>query len=268
MISKRLFVRIVTIVAAWIVLSAAFAMLIPGYLWPFGLTLSNLVAFVVVLCFRLRLFVPLEGERFSVQGIAYRFKVKGYLVEERPGKTWITIDRLTRIAILSRVSRQKEELFYKVDPTPLGWSVLIVCLLIYLLSPIEIAVIMYMLARTSRFAERQIVQMAADVVSSPPKKPEVIREYLIDGLSEGYLLSTEALNAERSNYQGSMIVVAFVGILFWTICFVLSAVSSWSSDVSPLWSLYWISAVTIVLVVVLLWLLHRRWSPRIERMRG
>ena len=268
MTSKKLLVRIVAIVAAWIALSAAFVMLLQDLLWPFGITLSSLVAFVVVLSLQFRLLASPERERFSIQDIGHVSKREGYLVEERPGKVLITIDRLTRIAMLSRQSRDKEGLFYKVDPTPLGWSVLVVCSLMYLLAPIGTAIIIYMLARTSMFAERQVVQMVASVVSSRPKEPEVIREYLIDGLSDCYLLSTEALDAERSNYQDSIVVVAFVGILFWMIGFVLSAVSSWSSGASPLWNLYWISVVTIVLVVVLVWLLRRRYLPRIEKLRG
>jgi len=261
----RLVVKLAAVVASTIVLSLSIMVLLPADLFYLGFILGMTIVLVAVVSYPFKLSI-LEERNPSVESIAFWSRSMGYLVEEQSGKVWVGIGRWVRIAVFSGESRQGHKLYYKLDPTPLAWSTLLVCLLIFFLVPICAIILVYALARVSMFAERDLAQTYKGDGRSISKRSEGIMGSLMDGLSEAYRLSSETLDAMRSHYHDLMVVVALVVFLSWTTALFVITWTSWVHDESVLPIVVAISAVTVLVLLAAFLFLRRSYAPRLAEL--
>lgn len=261
----RLVVRLAAVVASTIVSSLLIMVLLPADLFYLGFILGMTIVLVAVVSYPFKLSI-LEERNPSVESIAFWSRSMGYLVEEQSGKVWVGIGRWVRIAVFSGGSGQGQKLYYKLDPTSLGWSILLLCLLSFYLVPICVVILVYVLARVSVFAERDLARTYKGDGRWISKRSEGIRGSLIDGLSEAYRLSSETLNAMRSHYHDLILVVAFFISLSWVIALFAITSVSWGYDGSIFPIMVATSAVTVLVLFVALLLLHRTYAPRLTEL--
>ena len=261
----RLVVRLAAVVASTIVLSLSIMVLLPAALFHIGFILGMTIVLVAVVSYPFKLSI-LEERNPSVKSIAVWSRSMGYLVEEKSGKVRVGIGRWVRIAVFSGGSGQGQRLYYKLDPTPLGWSTLLVCLLTFYLIPICAVILVYALARVSMFAERDLARTYKGDGRWISKRSEGIRGSLIDGLSEAYRLSSETLNAMKSHYHDLILVVALVVLLSWATTLFAITWTSWGYDKSIFPTIVAISAVTVLVLSVAFLLLHRKYAPRLTEL--
>ena len=227
-----------------------------------------MVVLVSVLSFEFVSDTPLDLDKVTIGRIAHGLRARGYFVEEKEGRVWVRINQLTRIVLISGAEDHSSSFRFKVDPTPVGWSVLLVLLFFGISAPFIIPVLLYMLIKTSSFADNLVPRIAATDVTRLEEKEGGIRHLLVDSLSEGYRLSAEALESTISDYHDSILVSVSLAIVLFMTSFALMIVEFADSqlDIAAVAGLP--LALALVLISLLTWFVSRHYRPFIMRLRS
>jgi hypothetical protein len=242
---------------------------LPWWLKIAGPVAMGFVLFVFVFSLKFSLGNMVDDPKIVLNNLAHKLRVTRYRVEETKDELIARVDTLSAIRIRARASESGTELTYRMDATPTGWAVMLILLFIWYFSILIAPVVLFMLRRTKRFAREHV---ATSMVSSQAPVQDStslrIHKTLIDNLSEGYRLSSEAYEAEKLNYEDNIIILVMLGFLVLAgtaIAFLTINTSALFEGVpvSFLLSVAIASAFTLLSV----WLLCRRVKPRLKELK-
>jgi membrane protein implicated in regulation of membrane protease activity len=243
---------------------------LPSWLKYAGPLTMGFVLFVLAFSLRFNLGNAVADPKTVLNNLAHKLRAARYRVEETNDELITQVDSMSAIRIRARASESGTELTYRMDGTPAGWTVTLILVVsgyfIILIPPI----VLFMLRRVRRFAREQVVPSLV-----APDVPEVdsisvrIRKALIDSLSEGYRLSSEAYEAAKSNYEDNVIILVVLGFFAFggtSLAFLAINLEVGSEDfrMSFLMSI----AIAIAFTFVSVWLLRRRVMPRLEELKS
>jgi hypothetical protein len=158
--------------------------------------------------------------RTVLADLAHRLRVSRYRVKEDRKGLKVQVTSTTAIRITAKVVEGRTLVRYKTDQTASGWTVLIILLFMSYLAPISVALAVYAAWEVQRFAQKIVVPRIVGAKPIAEEEPrDMIRATLIDGLSEGYRLSSEAYEAQYSNYQDGVMGVVAGAIFVWFLTF-------------------------------------------------
>ncbi|HEX9909150.1 MAG TPA: hypothetical protein VGB78_11925 [Thermoplasmata archaeon] len=153
--------------------------------------------------------------------LAHRLRVLAYRVKEDRKGIKVQITSSTAIRITASTSGGRTIVRYKPEQTASGWAALIILALSFYGLMIASAIGIAAIRKAKNFAQRLVLpQILGARPMSGESAAESIRSTLIDGLSEGYRLASEAYEAQRSNYQDGILAVITVAIFVWLLSFI------------------------------------------------
>jgi hypothetical protein len=187
-----------------------------GELWGFFLGLL----FTVIISFQLRF--RLTTSEYApdkiLADLAYRLRISRYRVTQQKDRLIVRISSTSAVHIMARKDPNGTKVLYKPSATPSGFAILIVLILVWLCLPLAMALSLFMLYRASVFAGMRILpRMSQEPIPEVPDVKTDTHRMIVESLSEGRRLSSEAYECARSNYHDAVIVAVAFG-------FVLSAV--------------------------------------------
>lgn len=149
-----------------------------------------------------------------VNDLAHKLRVARYRVEVTNGELIAQVDSMSAIRIRARASGSGTELTCRMDGTPAGWTVTLILVFSGYFAILIPPVVLFMLRSVRRFAREQVVpSLVASQVPVQDSTSLRIHKALVDSLSEGYRLSSEAYEAEKSNYEDNIILLVVLGFL-------------------------------------------------------
>jgi uncharacterized membrane protein len=149
-----------------------------------------------------------------VTRLAHRLRESGYLVAESPRKLSVRFSSTSSIRIFFRATPKGTRVSYRAATSPLGLVLLLVIVLSFILSPLALAISLFMLYRSSVFAGDRV---RPKLVQPPERITDAqtvdTRTVLIKCLSENRRLSAEAYEATRMKYHAWLIAMAIAFVI-------------------------------------------------------
>jgi len=190
----------------------------PGLLY---LSYFGLVAlFLVSISLSYELTTVDANPKTALADLAHRLRVSRYRVKEDSKGLKVQVTSSTAIRIIAKETRGRTVIGYKLDQTPSGWTALIILLFMFYLAIVTVVLTIYAIWVVQRFAQNAVLPRVVGVKRTAEEGPsDVIKSTLVDGLSEGYRLASEAYEAQYSNYQDGILAVMTGGLFVWFLSF-------------------------------------------------
>jgi hypothetical protein len=163
--------------------------------------------------------------------LAYRLRVSGYRVTEEGKRLTVQMSSTSAVHITTRQVSDGTWVLYKSSATPSGFSIMIILTFTGLGLPLALALSLFMLYRTSAFASTRVLPRLSQL--PVPQEQEIkadTRMMIVESLSEGRRLSSEAYESARSNYHDSVIVMTVIGMVLSVILGILAFTQIDSED--------------------------------------
>ena len=93
---------------------------LPIDLFYIDFMISAMVVLVPVLSVEFVSDTPLKLDKVAIERIAHGLRARGYFVEEKEGRVWVRIDRLSRIVLIPRATEYSSSFHFKIDPPSNG----------------------------------------------------------------------------------------------------------------------------------------------------
>ena len=229
------------------------------YRFYFGVLIATALAFI--LKFRVR---AVEGEPKSVLAdLAHRLRVSQFSVVEKKSMLSVRMSNYQAIKVAAKRIPEGTLVEYRADAAPSGWTVIIILLLFMFTAPFALVIALYGLYRSATFASDTVLPrlVSLSASGSAEKEPDT-RAMLIDSLSEGRRLSSEAYAAARSNYEDAIIISVTIGIILSLILALFVVFFSITIAIV-------VGLVSGVLFSIISWrLLAKRSKPRLEELKS
>ncbi len=274
---ERLRIRVKALVAIAlltflpVVIMVALGMLIPGDWGPmfgsafqrflFGALMTTGLTFLV----RFRLRVVEGSPRAVLANLAHRLRVSRYSVTEKARMMSVQISSSASIKIMAQEHPEGTLLTYRASTTHSGLAAILILILFGYGIPIAFAVALIGLYRSCVFAsDRVIPRLSLAPLAGTMDEKARTQAILIDSLSEGRRLSTEAYEAAKSNYHDSIIVSVTISVVAALVLALTLGYLSESLEASV------VLAVSLsILLSVLSWrYLAKRAKPRLNDLQG
>jgi len=193
------------------------------WLWmflPFGAMIIAAVLLIVLFLPKFYLFWIRASANETLDYLAYKLRLDQYRVERTQNLLKVRIGKVSAVKIHVRGTKEGCEIYYQADATPSGWGTIFLLIMIVYFSVIAIPVILYIF-----FSERQMVKTkVASLLPKYEKLPQIAEKdetgvMLLNSLGEGYRLSADAYEAQRTSYRDSQAVIAFGAFVFWVLLF-------------------------------------------------
>jgi len=194
------------------------------------LMIAPAVAVILVLAVLFLPKFPMGATRLppadALARLALALRYSRVLVTEAPGHLKIRSGEWAALEVHATPSGGGSRLSFRAGMTPGAWTV-VVLLVIWLgfpfLSLIGAILIVAMFLLEWRFVRRRIAPLL-DGLAEPGARGHVdeIRATLVQGLSEGNRIATEAYDAERSAFGDWELVALLVAFLIWGLAFALA----------------------------------------------
>jgi hypothetical protein len=164
--------------------------------------------------------------------IAQAMRRSLYRVTEEPGQLTVRTGSLSAVKVRARPVPEGTALSYTVYATPAGWSlIMIVFILLYQLVMFTAPAVLYILLQVRGFVRERVLPLVASGGLPPFATPGGdVRTVLIEGLSEGYRIASEASEAEHSTYHDLLLLAFALGLVTWALVFPGVFVSSVEPD--------------------------------------
>lgn len=243
---------------------------LPSWLKYAGPLTMGFVLFVLAFSLRFNLGNAVADPKTVLNNLAHKLRAVRYRVEETNDELITQVDSMSAIRIRARASESGTELTYRMDGTPAGWTVTLILVVSGYFTILIPPIVLFMLRRVRRFAREQVVPSLV-----APDVPEVdsisvrIRKALIDSLSEGYRLSSEAYEAAKSNYEDNVIILVVLGFFVFggtSLAFLAINIGAFSENFSISFPMSVAIASSFTFLSV--WLLRRRVKPRLNELKG
>ncbi len=200
--------------------------------------------------------------------MSHNFRIGQYRVAVKKNSFVVDSGSSHGVRIYARPVGSNSRVLVRSNPTPTGWSFLLI-LFVFSIGVGTMIYSVYLFVKSQRFGLETIPGMYRAPGELILKgRPSGTRACLIDTLSEGYRLSSEAYEAAKSNYEDNIIVGVVAGIASALAVFALSGVliSSGSVPGSSIVSFALGLIAGLAITVVYYILLRRRWKSRLAEL--
>ncbi len=196
-----------------------------------GFFVGMFVTVIVSFQLRFRLMKVRTAPAQLLADLAYRLRVSGYRVTQEGSRLNVRMSSTSAVHITTRRVSDGTWVLYKTSATPSGFSIIIVLTFIGLGLPLALALSLFMLYRTSSFASTRVLPRLSQLPIPHEQEIKVdTRMIIIESLSEGRRLASEAYESARSNYQDSVIIMTVVGMVLSVILGILTFILVDSED--------------------------------------
>jgi len=256
----------ITIVAYFLILLSR----LPSWLKYLGPLIMGFVLFVLAFSLRFSLGNVVADPKTVLSDLAHKLRAARCRVEETKDELITQVDTMSAIRIRARASGSGTELTYRMDGTPAGWTVTLILVFSGYFAILIPPVVLFMLRRVRQFAREQVVpSLVASQVPVQDSTSLRIHKALVDSLSEGYRLSSEAYEAEKSNYEDNIIFLVVLGFLV----LVGSALTFLAINTGARFEGFPVSFLMAVAVAssfafFFIWRLRRRVKPRLNELKS
>lgn len=179
-----------------------------------GFFLGLFVTVIISFQLRFRLTKVRAAPTQLLADLAYRLRVSGYRVTKDGSRLNVQISSTSAIHITAKQVSDGTWVRYKTSATPSGFSIIIILSFTGLGLPLALALSLFMLYRTSAFASMRVLPRLSQL--PVPQEQEIkadTRMMIVESLSEGRRLSSEAYESARSNYHDSVIIMTVIGMV-------------------------------------------------------
>jgi len=235
--------------------------------------LEVILAVIVCMAIRFRL-ATVQGKPEEVLAdLRKRLRISSYEVDRKRDCLRVKVSGRNAVKIRAKKSQSGTVITYQADASPAFWCLIIILLIVtYWTAPAGLVIALVLVYESAVFASDRIFPR----LTGPPIPAEVrgkadTRIMIIEGLSEGRRLSSEAYDGMRSNYEDKIllaIAASFVASACFFFVFVGEAISNALGDelVSSLIILTGSILSTVVLSVFAWKALSKRTKPHLRRL--
>lgn len=200
-----------------------------------GFMIGLLITVIISFQLRFKLTKDRAAPGPLLTNLAYRLRVSGYRVTEEGGRLTVRMSSTSAVHITTRQVSDGTWVLYKASATPSGFSIMIVLMFTMLGAPLALALSLFMLYRTSIFASTRVLPRLSQL---PIPQEQGIkadtRMTIVESLSEGRRLSSEAYESARSNYHDSVIIMTVIGMVLAVILGILVFTQIDAEDRGPI----------------------------------
>jgi len=218
--------------AALAVPLAIWALVLSGNFWlQIALVLVPLALFSVVFVSKGRIgHLAVPPER-ALAGIAHAMRASLYRVTEETGSLTVRLDSVSAVKVLARPAADGTDVYFQPYATPAGWSFIIISFFLWSLAFLAVPLILFIFMEARGFARDRIASLTTGGAQPPaPLAATEVKALLIDGLSEGNRLASEAYEAEQSGYHDWLLLALLGGIVTWGLVFAWTFTASAEPD--------------------------------------
>jgi hypothetical protein len=224
MFNRRFWMVLTAIAVVEIVVALASILILPNVYWYYQtgafLTVvrtAALLAFsLLIVTFSVKIPIGVvHGDETRVkQALLHSLRAAGRRASDERKCVECRIDSLTAVRVYLAGSNGDTKIGAMAWATPTGWSLILICTLIYYLGFIAIPAMLLVFFRAHFYADSEVRQLLGRLDLSPKAQPSLgIRETIIDGLAEGGRLAAEAFEARRSDYHDGLLLAAVAGMI-------------------------------------------------------
>ncbi len=263
---------VVAVVSAAVAVPISIWVYLSGNLWlQIALVLASLAVFAAVFIRKGRIGHLLVPPDRALAGIAHALRASLYRVTAERESVTVRIDFISAVKVTARPSGDGADVYVQPYATPAGWGAIIILFWLWSLPLLTLPIVLFFLMRAREFARDRIASLTSlGGQLAAPSDPTEVRALLIDGLSEGHRLASEAYEAERSRYHDSLLLAMMGGIVVWGLVFIVAFTSSGEAvygrqiEISSLIA-FPTGAVAMALAVLAV---RRARRPRLIRLKG
>ena len=169
--------------------------------------LIMLVAIVITFVLRMRLIVVPGEPKDVLNDLAHRFRVSRYMVEQKPKYISVQVSSTAAIKIRARSCPEGTLVSFQAGAMPAGWTIIVIPIFVLYGLPLAFALSLFTLYRVAAFARMRVVPRLSRLPIPSTQAAEInVKAVLIDSLSEGRRLASEAYDSVKSNYEDSLIL--------------------------------------------------------------
>jgi hypothetical protein len=225
--------------------------------------IGGLIALVLVFIPKFRVGVVEGDPRNVLSDLAHRLRVSRYSVVEKKSMLSVVVSKYTAANVTAKRIPEGTLVRYQASATPSAWTIIILLLLFMFTIPFALVIALFCLYQSAVFASYSVLPgLTGPSAKGVMGTERDTRAVLIDSLSEGRRLSTEAYEAAKSNYEDAIIIFVTIGIVLSLV--VALAVMIFSFTMAPL-----VGLASAVLFSLVSWrLLAKRTKPRLAELKS
>jgi len=179
-----------------------------------GFMIGLLITVIISFQLRFKLTKDRAAPAPLLTNLAYRLRVSGYRVTEEGSRLTVRMSSTSAVHITTKQVSDGTWVLYKASATPSGFSIMIVLLFTILGAPLALALSLFMIYRTSTFASMRVLPRLSQLPIPQEQGTKAdTRMMIVESLSEGRRLSSEAYESARSNYHDSVIIMTVIGMV-------------------------------------------------------
>lgn len=183
---------------------------------------------LMVICFlsRVRMGTAPGTPDQVLSTMALNFRIAQYRVTDKGRSIVVQGGSTYGIRVYAEASGSNSVVLVKSDPSPSGWGVLLI-MFVFTRGFVAIPYSIYLFLKSQKFGLSVIPAMYRHPgEANIPEAPSKTKACLIDTLSEGYRLSSEAYESARSNYEDNIMIGACAGLVIFLLTLIGIAFAS------------------------------------------
>ena len=202
--------------------------------------------------------------------LAANLHSEGLEVTTEPDGVWVRIDALSAVRIRARTTDRGTVLSSQARATRAGWLLLIALVASVVGSLPAVALTLVLFRRANRFARARAPVAFGGKGGAAVSSRDEVRAMLLGSLSSALRIAREASDAQRKAHTDAQTVIAVAAFTSWTALLIgLFVALNGFNLITGQWDVPIVGATagTLVLSVVLLAVVRRRYRPRLARYR-
>src|SRR2546428_190160 len=202
--------------------------------------------------------------------LAANLHSEGLEVTTEPDGVWVRIDALSAVRIRARTTDRGTVLSSQARATRAGWLLLIALVASVVGSLPAVALTLVLFRRANRFARARAPVAFGGKGGAAVSSRDEVRAMLLGSLSSALRIAREASDAQRKAHTDAQTVTAVAAFTSWTALLIgLFVALNGFNLITGQWDVPIVGATggTLVLSVVLLSVVRRRFLPRLARYR-
>src|SRR5437899_9641855 len=203
--------------------------------------------------------------------LAANLRGEGLEVGAEPDAIWVRIDALSAVRIRARTTDRGTVLSSQARATIAGWLLLLGLVASVVGSLPAVALTLVLFRRANRFARARAPVAFGGKGGAAVSSRDEVRARRLGSLSSALRIAREASDAQRKAHTDAQTVIAVAAFTSWTALLIgLFVALNGFNLITGQWDVPIVSATggTLVLSVVLLAVVRRRFLPRLARYRA
>jgi len=202
--------------------------------------------------------------------LAANLRGEGLEVGAEPDAIWVRIDALSAVRIRARTTDRGTVLSSQARATIAGWLLLLGLVASVVGSLPAVALTLVLFRRANRFARARAPAAFGGKGGTAVSSGDEVRAMLVGSLSSALRIAREASDAQRKAYTDALTIIVVAAFTSWTALLIgLFVALNGFNLITGQWDVPIVGATggTLVLSVVLLSVVRRRFLPRLARYR-